>query len=87
MEKGVIVLPYKSENGACDAIGYDQSRCQRRGVLTDANVLYEAYLKALKGTRWKPSVQRFEEDFLYKIAVMQQQICDGTYQYSDCSKN
>lgn len=83
MEKGVIVLPYKSENGACDAIGYGQSRYQRRGVLTDANVLYEAYLKALKGTRWKPSVQRFEEDFLYKIAVMQQQICDGTYQYSD----
>ena len=48
-------------------------------ILTDANYLYDGYLRAKKGSSWKPEVQRFEANFLLEIANLQHQITEGTY--------
>ena len=48
-------------------------------ILTDANYLYDGYLRAKNGSSWKPEVQRFEANFLLEIASLQHQLKEGTY--------
>lgn len=47
----------------------------------DANLLYESYLLAKKGSDWKPQVQKFEMNYLFNITQMQSELKDRTYQF------
>lgn len=44
-------------NTKCDTSYYDRRGYQRK--IFDGNVLYESKAKAMKGSDWKPQVQRF----------------------------
>lgn len=66
-----------------DAGGYDQSGCKH--VIYDGNVLYEAFLKAKKGSDWKGSVQQFEMDYLFRLAKIQKELQEETYQFKEGS--
>lgn len=48
----------------------------------DANALYAAYRKAMRGSTWKPQTQRFEMNFLSEIAKLQKELETGTYKIS-----
>ncbi len=48
-------------------------------VITDANYLYDGYLKAKLNSNWKPEVQLFEANYLLEIALLQKELKDGTY--------
>lgn len=45
----------------------------------DENNMYKAYLRAVKGSRWKGSSQRYMNDFLGQNALLGEQIRTGTY--------
>ena len=47
--------------------------------LSDANNLFDAFLKAKKGSDWKYSVQRCEANLLSTIYNLQKSLRDGTY--------
>lgn len=49
-------------NTKCDTSYYD-SRGYKRKIF-DGNVLYESKAKAMKGSDWKPQVQRFNMTYL-----------------------
>lgn len=61
-----------------DGTGYDRVSCQPDRI-TDANNLYEAWLRAKKGSDWKPKVQMFEMNWLEQIADLQQEVEARTY--------
>ena len=66
-----------------DAGGYDQSGYKH--AIYDGNVLYEAFLKAKKGSDWKGSVQRFEMDYLFGLAKIQKELQEETYRFKEGS--
>ncbi len=45
----------------------------------DMNVLYEAFLKSMKGSSWKAEPQKFEADFLCQIASLSKELEERTY--------
>lgn len=47
----------------------------------DGNALYDAYLKAKKGSDWKPQVQRFEMTYLLELAQMQEHLENMDYEF------
>lgn len=48
-------------------------------ALTDLNLLYDSFLKSLKGSAWKEEPQRFEIDVLSEIVRLKQEIESRTY--------
>lgn len=62
-----------------DTGGYDRS-CYQREIF-DGNALYDAYIKAKKGSDWKPQVQKFEMTYLLSLAKVQQDLKDETYEF------
>lgn len=48
-------------------------------VITDANYLYEAYLKSRKNSQWKPDTQKYGMNWLYHIAELQGKLQNETY--------
>ena len=58
-----------------DAGGYDHSGYKR--AVYDGNALYDALLKAKKGSDWKGSVQHFEMEYLFKLARIQKELIEG----------
>lgn len=48
-------------------------------IITDANVLYDAYKAAKKDSAWKPQVQQFEWNFLSNISKLQRELSEETY--------
>ncbi len=47
----------------------------------DANVLYEAFKQAKRGSDWKPQVQKFEMNWLAEISKMQRELKDKKYEF------
>lgn len=68
-----------------DTGNYDCS-CYKREILSDANVLYDAFRKAEHGSDWKASVQKFEMLYLLNIAGIQHQLKDRTYEFHTTTK-
>ena len=62
-----------------DTGGYDRSCYQRE--IYDGNALYDAYLKAKKGSDWKPQVQRFEMTYLLELAPIQENLKNMQYEF------
>ena len=54
--------------------------CYQREIF-DGNALYDAYIKAKKGSDWKPQVQKFEMTYLLSLAKVQQDLKDETYEF------
>lgn len=48
-------------------------------IISDANNLYEAWLRAKKDSDWKPKVQMFEMDWLHQISLLQHEIENRDY--------
>lgn len=46
----------------------------------NANSLYDAFMKAKKGSDWKESVQRYEQNLLLNIYDTQKTLSTNTYQ-------
>lgn len=66
-----------------DTGGYDRSCYQRE--IYDGNALYDAYIKAKKGSDWKPQVQKFEMTYLLGLASIQEDLKDRTYEFLPCT--
>ena len=49
------------------------------GKLTDANYLYESYLRSRKNSQWKPDTQKYGMNWLYHLAELQKQLQNKTY--------
>lgn len=52
-------------------------------IVTDLNVLYEAFLASMKGSSWKEEPQRFEIDFLSQLVQLQKELLSYDYVTSD----
>ena len=48
-------------------------------MISDMNVLYEAFLSSMNGSSWKEEPQKFEIDFLSQITLLKQEIVERTY--------
>ena len=48
-------------------------------IFLDANVIYDAGTKAMKGSKFKYATQLFEMKHLLYTAMLQQRLRDGTY--------
>lgn len=59
----------------------DISRNGYTREIYDGNVLYESYLKAKKGSDWKPQVQKFEQSYILEIARIQKELKNKTYDF------
>lgn len=64
-----------------DAGGYDHSGYKR--AIYDGNALYDAFLKAKKGSDWKGSVQHFEMEYLFNLARIQKELIEGSYEFKN----
>lgn len=62
-----------------DATSYENC-CQTRDIY-DGNLLYESFLKAKKGSDWKPQVQRFEINYLSELANLQKILQKEKYEF------
>ena len=62
-----------------DATSYENC-CQTRDIY-DGNLLYESFLKAKKGSDWKPQVQRFEINYLSELANLQKVLQKEKYEF------
>lgn len=63
---------------------HDTSSYESRGYqreIFDGNVLYEAYLRAKKGSDWKPQVQKFEMNYLLELSKMQKDLANMEYEF------
>jgi len=48
-------------------------------ILTDANVLYQAFQDARRGSSWKPAVQQYEANLMSNINGLQKELLTQTY--------
>lgn len=51
-------------------------------MITDLNILYDAYRASMKGSAWKEEPQRFEIDFLSEIIKLSNELENRTYKTS-----
>lgn len=51
--------------------------------LCDANLLYDGFKRARKGSAWKPEVQLFSYNFLQEITNLQKELINGKYKTSE----
>lgn len=49
-------------------------------IMTDANVLYEGYLKSRKSSVWKPETQKCDMNFLSVISKKKKELLNQTYE-------
>lgn len=66
-----------------DASSYE-SRGYKREI-TDGNALYDAYLKAKRGSDWKPQVQKYEMTWLLELAREQSELRTRAYEFKPTS--
>ena len=52
----------------------------------DGNALYDAYLRAKRGSDWKPRVQQFEMNYLFELSQIQKGLERMDYQFHPPSK-
>ena len=67
------------ENVDHDAVSYEKYSYERD--LTDGNVLYAAMRRAMRGSDWKPQVQKFEMNYLFELARMQKDLQNRNYAF------
>lgn len=67
-------------NAKHDATSYESLSCYEREIF-DGNALYDAFLRAKQGSDWKPTVQRFEMNYLLELSKIQEELKDRTYQF------
>lgn len=66
-------------NNKHDAVSYENDGYKRD--ISNGNALYDAYLKAKKGSEWKEEVQRFGMDYLLGLAKIQKELKEKTYEF------
>lgn len=66
-------------NAKHDTTSYES--CGYKREIFDGNALYEAYLRAKKGSDWKPQVQKFEMNFLTELSKMQKDLEAKEYEF------
>lgn len=54
--------------------------------MVDLNKLVTAYEKSIRDSKWKPSVQSFNLNYLVEVNKIKKEIEEGTYKTSDISK-
>lgn len=64
-----------------DASSYESCGYERE-IISDANVLLDAYNKASQNSSWKPQVQQFENNLLEEIGKLQTEVRDREYELS-----
>lgn len=62
-----------------DAASYEN--CRQKRDIYDGNLLYESFIRAKKGSDWKPQVQRFEMNYLIELANLQKTLQQDTYNF------
>lgn len=67
-------------NAKHDATSYESLSCYKREIF-DGNALYDAFLRAKQGSDWKPTVQRFEMNYLLELSKIQEELKNRTYQF------
>lgn len=55
-------------------------------ILTDMNVLYDAFQKCKKNTDWKYSVQKYEANLLANLNALRKSLINGTYRQKKFSE-
>ena len=55
-------------------------------TITDLNVLYKAYISAMRGSAWKAGPQKFERDYLPELVKLKQELESGRYKPSKASE-
>lgn len=55
-------------------------------TITDLNVLYKAYIAAMRGSAWKAGPQKFERDYLPELVKLKQELERGEYKPSKASE-
>lgn len=70
-------------NTKCDTSYYDSRGYQRK--IFDGNVLYESKAKAMKGSDWKPQVQRFNMTYLLELSKMQRDLFNQLKEVTKCT--
>lgn len=54
--------------------------------ITDTNLIYEAYLSSIKGSKWKYSSQKFRDNALFEIRSIQHDLQTNSYKTGPKSK-
>lgn len=62
-----------------DTHSYENRGYQRE--IFDGNALHDAFIRAKKGSDWKPQVQKFEMNHLLELAKMQMELRDKTFEF------
>lgn len=62
---------------------YSHESLDRYQLDVDANLLYEAFLATSRSSIWKPSVQKFEMNWLSEISAIHKDLSTLTYEYDD----
>lgn len=63
-----------------DTASYESRSYQRE--IYNIEALYDAFMKAKKGSDWKPQVQRFEMNLLTELVRLQKEIKNRTFKFS-----
>lgn len=74
-----------SVNSKRDAYSYGSLNSYQREIC-DVNTLYQSYMRAKQGSDWKPSVQRFEMNFLLGLTKISNELNTRTYEFKDFSE-
>jgi len=74
-----------SVNEYCDTASYENS-CYKRNLvttpnITDANLIYQAFLDSKKPVPWKYDTQSYQTKYLSEIAKLQNEIKTRTYEF------
>lgn len=74
-----------SVNECCDATSYEKC-CYKHNLvetlnITDANLIYQAFLDSKKPVPWKYDTQSYQTRYLSEIAKLQNEIINKTYEF------
>ena len=74
-----------SVNECCDATSYEKC-CSKHNLvetpdITDANLIYQAFLDSKKPVPWKYDTQSYQTRYLSEIAKLQNEIINKTYEF------
>lgn len=68
-------------NAKHDITSYEN--CDYKHEIFNIENLYEAYFLAKKNSDWKESVQRFEMNLITELTLLEKELNDGTFKYSE----
>ena len=55
-------------------------------ILTDLNILYDAFKASMKGSSWKREPQMFEHNWLPELCALRRELLDHTYKTLPCTE-